>query len=142
MSPLNTFTKADTKAVPSVGLVVRAGSSINATIFLFSRDALMTASMFFISAANDDSPFSMDCSSPMQKKTSSLTAMSADWAGMPNPYWNRYWHSVKVFNTTVLPPMLAPVIKVGFCPKVRLTGWNARLRCAKASFTCGWNIAS
>ena len=67
VSPLNTFTSADTKAVPSVGLVVRAGSSINATIFLFSRDALITASIFFISAANDDSPFSMDCSSPMQK---------------------------------------------------------------------------
>ena len=44
----------------------------------------------FISAANDDSPRSIDCSSPMQKKTSSLTAISAPDAGMPKPNWKRY----------------------------------------------------
>ena len=38
----SSFTKDETKAVPSVGFVLRAGSSMSASIFLSSCEALMT----------------------------------------------------------------------------------------------------
>ena len=133
--PLSMLAVALTMAFPSVGLVVRASSSMRTSSFLSVFAAATIWLILRISAANAESPLSSDCSSPMLVMMRFTRHTEAFAAGTKKPNWQRYWLRATVFSITVLPAMLAPVIRQMLRSSDISTGWK-RLPCwAKISFT-------
>ena len=57
-------------------------------------------------------------------------------------YWTLFWLTGR-HSCLALVPREGECGGLGvYVAGASFTGWKARLRCAKASFTCGWNIAS
>ena len=126
-----------------MGLVLRAGSSIMAAMRLpsgASAEARTTPSIAFISAANEERPAPISWASPEMKNTRSLGAMTASSAGIPIPKQKSHWQRAAVLRTTVLPPILAPMITTGPSPKLRSMGVNSPPALSTTSLTYGLYI--
>ena len=82
-----------------------------------------TSEIFIISEAKEERPFISFCSSPMQKMTSSTRETVADSAGTYMPNWVSSCAMPRVFKRTVLPAILAPVMRQSPGWTVISMGW-------------------